>query len=45
MEKINLNHGDCVEAMKTMSDNAYDLAIVDPPYGIGADKKKQWPSN
>ena len=39
MEKINLNHGDCVEAMKTMSDNAYDLAIVDPPYGIGADKK------
>lgn len=35
MEKINLNHGDCVEAMKTMSDNAYDLAIVDPPYGIG----------
>ena len=36
---INLNLGDCLEAMKAMPDNAYDLAIVDPPYGIGADKK------
>lgn len=26
---------DCMTAMKAMSDNAYDLAIVDPPYGIG----------
>ena len=25
--------------MKEMSDNAYDLAIVDPPYGIDADNK------
>ena len=32
---INLNLGDCVEAMSKMPDNAYDLAIVDPPYGIG----------
>ena len=32
---INLNLGDCLEAMKAMPDNAYDLAIVDPPYGIG----------
>jgi len=31
---INLNLGDCVEAMSKMEDNAYDLAIVDPPYGI-----------
>ena len=31
---INLNLGDCLEAMKAMPDNAYDLAIVDPPYGI-----------
>ena len=29
---INLNLGDCLEAMKAMPDNAYDLAIVDPPY-------------
>ena len=24
----------CMEAMKEMSDNQFDLAIVDPPYGI-----------
>ena len=34
--EINLNHGDCLEAMRTMPDNAYELAIVDPPYGIKA---------
>lgn len=27
---------DCLKAMKEMSDNQFDLAIVDPPYGIGA---------
>lgn len=32
---INLYHGDCLEAMRSMADNSYDLAIVDPPYGIG----------
>ena len=26
---------DCLEAMKEMKDNQFDLAIVDPPYGIG----------
>ena len=26
----------CLEAMKEMKDNQFDLAIVDPPYGIGA---------
>ena len=31
---INLYNGDCMEAMKGMKDNQYDLAIVDPPYGI-----------
>lgn len=25
---------DCMEYMKTLPDNAFDLAIVDPPYGI-----------
>ena len=34
---INLNLGDCVDAMSKMEDNSYDLAIVDPPYGIGRD--------
>jgi len=26
---------DCLEAMREMDDNTFDLAIVDPPYGIG----------
>src|SRR3990167_4974819 len=26
---------DCVEALKRFSDNHFDLAIVDPPYGLG----------
>lgn len=28
---------DCMEYMKTLPDKAFDLAIVDPPYGIGFD--------
>ena len=36
---IQIFNMDCMEAMKEMSDKAFDLAIVDPPYGIGADKK------
>lgn len=31
---IQLFNGDCLEAMKKMKDNEFDLAIVDPPYGI-----------
>ncbi len=27
-------HGDCMEYMREMPDNAFELAIVDPPYGI-----------
>ena len=26
---------DCLEAMRQMEDNAFDLAVVDPPYGDG----------
>ncbi len=29
---------DCMEGMKRYEDNHFELAIVDPPYGIGADK-------
>ena len=32
---INLMNIDCMEAMKEAPDNHWDLAIVDPPYGIG----------
>lgn len=37
---INLYHGDCMKAMADMPDNAYNLAIVDPPYGIGMHKQR-----
>lgn len=30
---------DCLEAMRLMADNTFDLAVVDPPYGIGVDGK------
>jgi site-specific DNA-methyltransferase (adenine-specific) len=31
---IELYNMDCMDAMKEMPNNAFDLAIVDPPYGI-----------
>ena len=31
---INIYNKDCLEAMKSIKDNQFDLAIVDPPYGI-----------
>lgn len=30
-----LHHCDCMEYMRGLPDKAFDLAIVDPPYGIG----------
>jgi len=32
---IDLKNMDCLEAMRQMTDNQFDLAIVDPPYGLG----------
>ncbi len=32
---INLHNKDCMDALKEFKDNEFDLAIVDPPYGIG----------
>ena len=48
-----LYHGDCMELMRNTPDNYYELAIVDPPYGIGISsnpirqqhKKKSWDNN
>lgn len=34
MASINLHYGDSLPAMRQLPDNAFDLAIVDPPYGI-----------
>jgi len=50
MDINKIHNGDCLEAMKLMQDNEFDLAIVDPPYGIGISKnpvrqkhnKKEW---
>ncbi len=38
---ITLYNADCMELMRVMPDNAYDLAIVDPPYGIGHDGQRR----
>lgn len=34
---ITLYNADCMEIMKGFADKQFDLAIVDPPYGINAD--------
>ena len=39
MDINKIHNQDCLEAMKLMKDNQFDLAIVDPPYGIDADVK------
>ncbi|HEY6018523.1 MAG TPA: DNA methyltransferase [Candidatus Paceibacterota bacterium] len=49
--KATLYNCDCMEYMRGLPDKAFDLAIVDPPYGIGADNHagpekhgwRQWP--
>ena len=33
---LRLHHADCMEIMRQFPDNHFHLAIVDPPYGIGA---------
>ena len=53
--KAKLHNVDCMEYMKSLPDNAFDLAIVDPPYGINMDGgkigksddflKKNWDNN
>ena len=38
--KLSLFNMDCMELMKEYPDKYFDLAIVDPPYGIGEDGSK-----
>tara|TARA_Y100001938_G_C7995306_1_gene381731 strand:+ start:78 stop:725 length:648 start_codon:yes stop_codon:yes gene_type:complete len=38
---IKIHNKDCMEAMREMSDNEFDLAIVDPPYGINVTNQSQ----
>ncbi len=42
---IELLHTDCMNYMATLPDDAFDLAIVDPPYGRGEDGGKNRCSN
>ncbi len=37
---IQFYNEDCIELMKRYPDNYFELAIVDPPYGIGEDGRK-----
>lgn len=37
---LDLYHCDCMELLRQTPDNYYSLALVDPPYGIGAAKEK-----
>lgn len=37
---INLYNKDCIEALKEMKDNQFNLAIVDPPYGKKPSRNK-----
>lgn len=36
---------DCMEFMRTQPDRFFDLAIVDPPYGIGEDGSRNGSRN
>lgn len=39
---IELIHGDNMDLLRSTPDKFYDLAIVDPPYGIGMDGNNNW---
>ena len=39
--EINLHLGDCMDWMREKPNGYYDLAVVDPPYGIGASDYKR----
>ena len=38
-DNLTIHNADCMEVMSQYEDNYFDLAVVDPPYGIGASKK------
>lgn len=42
MLEINkIHHGDCLELMKEIPDNYFDLCLTDPPYGIKRDYQRK----
>jgi len=38
---ILLINADCMDVMKHIKENEFDLACVDPPYGVGAGKRRR----
>jgi len=38
--ELELRHADCMDVMRETPDKAYDLAICDPPYGIGRELRR-----
>jgi len=40
MPNIELIHDDCMNVMAKYPDKYFDLAVVDPPYGIGMDSRR-----
>jgi site-specific DNA-methyltransferase (adenine-specific) len=44
-ELLDLNCMDCMELMRDFPDKAFDLAIVDPPYGLGERLTRQGKSS
>lgn len=38
--KITLIHADCMDILKNMTDKSFDLAIVDPPYFSGPERRQ-----
>ena len=39
-ELLDIRHADCMDLMREFPDKHFDLAVVDPPYGIGEDGAK-----
>lgn len=39
---ITLHRGDCLDVLVTLADNAFDLAIVDPPYFHGPERRGKY---
>ena len=37
---ITLHHGDCMEVLRELPDNAFNLAIIDPPYFSGPERRQ-----
>jgi len=45
LNRFHFENKDCMEGMRQFPDGFFDLAIVDPPYGIGEDWKKRHNGN